>query len=162
MKPSIALQNFTKHSEGCSLTAYPDSKSFSIGYGHYGVEAGTVWTQQQADEAFQSDMAAKAKLVQEYVKVSLTQNQFDCLCDLFYNVKLADLIGSQTLAIINSSSFSSVPDCLYRVNPETGEQHGWIFADGKVDPGLIARRQGEIKFWNGDVAWIEQWTNRAT
>ena len=41
-----------KRFEGCQLTAYkavPTEKMYTIGYGHYGVESGTVITQYQAD-----------------------------------------------------------------------------------------------------------------
>lgn len=149
MTPSDELKAFTKHSEGCRLTAYPDNGACSIGYGHRGVPEGTVWTQEQCDTAFEQDIAEKAALVGRYVAVQLTQGQFDALCDLFYNEKLTELIGSRLLATINAGRYNAVPEQLYRVDPETGEAHGWILSEGKPNKGLIARRQGEIAFWNG-------------
>ena len=56
-------QAWTKTNEGLSLVSYQDTLGFyTIGYGHkLGNDsslAGTSWTQEQADEAFQEDYTA--------------------------------------------------------------------------------------------------------
>ena len=43
-------RDFIKEKEGKRLTAYPDAKGFSIGYGRYGANEGDTITDQQAEE----------------------------------------------------------------------------------------------------------------
>ena len=59
MKTGSEGQRLIKNYEGCRLKAYKPvakEKEYTIGWGHYGVPAGTVWTQQQADEQFVKDL----------------------------------------------------------------------------------------------------------
>lgn len=151
MNPSPELCAFTKQSEGLALKAYPDNGAYSIGYGHRSdaITAETVWTAEQAENAFEWDMQQVAVEIAKFVKVPLTQGQFDCLCDFTFNEGSGRLEGSMLLSALNVGNYARVPLELYRVDPETGEEHGWIFAGGKKDEGLIARRKGEIEFWNG-------------
>jgi GH24 family phage-related lysozyme (muramidase) len=152
LQPSDALCQFTKRSETFSPESYPDAGGYSIGYGHHdpSILAGMTWTLAQADDQFAVDMAAKAALVRQHVTVALTQGQFDCLCDFFYNVKLTSILAApaHTLSTINAGDFAAVPDLLYRKDAD-GTEHGWIFSEGVAVAGLVARRQGEIAFWNG-------------
>lgn len=144
---------FTKHSEGLRLKTYPDNGAYSIGYGHRSeaIEADTVWTEQQAENAFEWDIQQAGESVSKLVKVPLTQGQFDCLCDFVFNEGAGKLHGSMLLAALNQGNYARVPLELYRKDPETGEEHGWIFVGGQKSEGLIARRQGEISFWNGSI-----------
>lgn len=150
MNPSAELCWFTKHSEGLELKAYPDNGAFSIGYGHRSpaITATTVWTEQQCENAFEWDIQQAAEVVTRLVKVTLNQGQFDCLCDFVFNEGAGRFQGSMLLAALNQGNFSRVPWELYHED-EDGAQHGWIFDGGLVDNGLVARRKGEIEFWDG-------------
>lgn len=152
MQPSQACFDLVKSSEGCQLTAYPDNGAFSIGYGHRGVPEGTVWTQEEADSALALDLSNVAAWVTAMVKVPLTQSQFDALCDFTYNEGAGQLAKSLLLTVLNQGNYARVPLEMYRVDPETGEQHGFIFAGGQINEGLIARRKREIALWNGEQA----------
>ncbi len=149
--PSALCIAWIKHSEGCKLEAYWDVNGYAIGYGHHGADVtkGTVWTQEQADAACESDAAETAKSVLAYVKVPLSQGQFDCLVDFTYQFGAGRLATSLLLTRLNMGNYAQVPSELYRVDPVTGEQKGWIVANGKLNNGLIARRKGDIVLWNG-------------
>jgi GH24 family phage-related lysozyme (muramidase) len=49
-------RDFIKEKEGKRLTAYPDAKGFSIGYGRYGANEGDTITDQQAEEYLEEDI----------------------------------------------------------------------------------------------------------
>ena len=66
--------NLIKEFEGCRLTAYkpvPWEQMYTIGWGYYGVTAGTVWTQAQADSQLEIDINNKyAPMVDAYTIIS--------------------------------------------------------------------------------------------
>lgn len=128
-----------KHCEGCSLTAYKDESGYSIGYGHFGVPEGTVWTQEQADAQFELDVAEREKFINRVVDVQLTQGQFDALVDFSFNEGMGALGGSTLLLELNQGDYTAVPYEMMR----------WDYAGGKVDPVLKARREGDVVLWNG-------------
>src|SRR6185312_4205106 len=94
MNVSAIGRAWTAHSEGCCLKAYPDNGACSIGYGHRGVPEGTIWTQQQAEDALDDDLAGAAYAIGLQVKVDLTQGQFDALADFVFNLGSHALAGS--------------------------------------------------------------------
>lgn len=151
MTPSDELKAFTKHSEGLVLKAIRDANGFEIGYGHWTptnqFEGGI--TEEEAEAFFDNDIMDAAREVEALVSVPLTQGQFDCLTDFVYNLGAGALKSSTLLKALNLGRYAQVPSELYRIDPETGEERGWIFSNGEVNKGLIARRQGEIAFWNG-------------
>lgn len=142
MQPSQACFDLVKSSEGFSATAYPDNGAFSIGYGHRGVPEGTVWTQEQADSALALDLSNVAAQVTAMVKVPLTQGQFDALCDFTFNLGSGALAGSTLLRLLNMGNYADAGLQILR----------WDMADGEHQKGLMARRQAELKLWNGEQA----------
>ena len=129
-----------KSSEGCSLTAYLcPAKVLTIGYGHTGnVNPKQVITQAQADAMLTADMARFVARVNNTIKVALTQNQFDALVVLCFNIG-EDAFKYSTLArILNAGKYSMVPS----------EMRRWNKVQGTVHHGLENRRENEIKLWN--------------
>ena len=140
--------------ESCSLVAYPDPGSkdgrpWTIGWGHTGpdVVKGLRWTQQQADDAFRSDLKATESGVVSLVKVQLTQGQFDALVCFAYNVGLdidtdtiAEGLGDSTLLRkLNAGDFEGA----------ALEFRKWNKNDGKVMRGLVRRRAAEECLFRG-------------
>jgi len=85
-----------KSFEGCSLTAYKcPAGVWTIGYGHTaGVISGMKISPADADRLFAQDVK---NIAERYVnalpdKIKLSQNQFDALCFLVFN------IGPQSIA----------------------------------------------------------------
>ena len=139
MTPSDLLKAWTKHCEGLTLVAKNDNGLCSIGYGHRGVPPGTVWTQEQAEAAFESDVASAARAVTSMVSVPLTQGQFDALTDFTFNLGAGSLYDSTLLTRLNHGQYDDVPAQIMR----------WDHQGTEVVPGLEARRKGDVILWNG-------------
>lgn len=82
--------HFTAAFEGFRGTAYratPNEKYLTIGYGHYGpdVTPGKTITPGQGLLLLNRDMAKAVAAVDVAAHHSLTQAQFDAVCDLVYN-----------------------------------------------------------------------------
>lgn len=132
--------NLIKEFEGCRLTAYkpvPWEKMYTIGWGHYGVTAGTTWTQAQADSQLEIDLNNKyAPIVDAYTKGKANQNEFDALVSLAYNcgnVFVADGWAPFSHAYV------------------AGMIPKYRNAGGQVLQGLVRRRQAELNLFNKPV-----------
>jgi lysozyme len=145
MQPSDALVARLKQSEGVRLTRYNlGDGGWTIGYGHFSTNLADIpatCTQAQADAWFASDLQAKAvKWVQLYVSVPLTQNQFDALVDVAFNMsprgfkRFADAVNAgQGIDAIAQASISWVAPSLQN--------------------GIANRRASEVAmFNNGDYS----------
>jgi lysozyme len=136
-----------KKLEGCRLTAYVDQAGvWTIGYGHTGHEVvpGLCWTQSHADAALQDDVEQFSGSVDNLVETDLNDNQFSALVIFAYNIGLAAFSASTALRHVNADDFASVPPAMMlwdKIHDPTSHQL-------VVSPGLVARRQAEIKLWN--------------
>lgn len=147
MKASERGRAFIKSFESCRLEAYPDpgtgGEPWTIGWGHTGseVKPGLIWTQEQADQAFDDDLAQFEGAVNSLVKASLNQNQFDALVSFAFNVgpdidadEMAEGLGDSTLLKkLNAGDYRGAAE----------EFPKWNKSGGKVMPGLVRRRAGE-------------------
>ena len=129
--------NLIKEFEGCRLTAYkpvPWEQMYTIGWGHYGVTAGTTWTQSQADSQLEIDINNKyAPMVDAYVKGKANQNEFDALVSLAYNCGNV-FVADGWAEFSHAYCASMIPK--YRN------------AGGQVLQGLVRRRQAELDLFN--------------
>jgi len=131
----------TKHFEGLRLAAYQDQRGiWTIGYGHTGrdVHEGLTVTEAEAEALLASDIARATAAVNRLVTAPVTQNQFDALVDLAFNLGCAALMHSTLLALVNSSDFAAAASEFLR----------WDHAGGRVVPGLLLRRQAELELFN--------------
>lgn len=147
MKISERSRAFIKSFENCRLEAYPDpgtgGEPWTIGWGHTGpeVKPGLIWTQEQADQAFDKDLSQFEGDVTSLVKVTLNQNQFDALVSFAFNVgsdidadDIAEGLGDSTLLKkLNAGDYPGAADEFLK----------WKKSGGKVMPGLERRRAGE-------------------
>jgi lysozyme len=150
MTPSQASIDLVRTSEGFSLYAYKDSAGvWTIGYGHTGKDVceGMVWTEEQCKDALSRDLAAAGAFVEAMVKVPITQGQFDALTDLVFNEGVGRIEKSTLISVLNSGCYTAIPSLLAHQDAD-GTWHGWVYSQGQVLPGLITRRQAEIKLWN--------------
>lgn len=87
MKTSNVGIELIKKYEGCVLKAYKcPSGVWTIGYGHTnGVKSGMQITKTQALDYLKQDLSTFEKVVTDYVKVPLNQNQFDALVSFSFN-----------------------------------------------------------------------------
>ncbi|HEY1201694.1 MAG TPA: lysozyme [Niastella sp.] len=148
-----------KHFESCSLKAYQDSKGvWTIGWGNTRYENGAfvkpndVIPQWRADQLFGRISQRFVNDVYHLTKsVYLKQCQFDALVSFAYNVgsdidadDKAEGLGDSTLL----KRILKNPD-----DPAISEEfQKWNKSGGKVEPGLIRRRQAEAHlYFVGDL-----------
>lgn len=132
--------------EGLKLKAYQDSVGiWTIGYGNITytngkkVKKGDTITREEAEIMFKNTANNFAIKVRKLIDVSLTQNQFNALVSLAYNIGLGAFEKSTLLKLVNSSPNSpAIKDQFLR----------WKFAGGKEIKGLLNRRikESEVYF----------------
>lgn len=119
-----------KDYEGLRLEAYkpvPSEKEFTIGYGHYGVPAGTVWTKKQAEEQLVKDLEKFEKIV-EGLGRKFNENEFSALTSFCFNLGAANL---KTLC--RDRNNKQIAEAILKYNK----------ANGQVLNGLTRRRKAE-------------------
>lgn len=144
-----------ENAEGLHLTAYQDDVGvWTIGYGHTrGVRPGMVITAADAQAYLRSDLNVAERAVNTLVTVDITQNQFDALVDFTFNLGAGDLAGSTLLRRLNDGDYDGAAN----------EFGLWIHAGGKVEPGLVKRRNAEKALFmrpqdsvNPTINWMTQ------
>lgn len=134
--------NLIKTFEGCRLEAYKcPAGVWTIGYGHTGadVSQGRKITKDEAERLFRQDLMIHCNNVSKLVKVPLTQNQFDALVSLEYNIGCGYFSNSTLLRLLNAKNYKGA-----------AEQFAvWRLSGGKVSPGLVRRRKAEQELFLG-------------
>jgi lysozyme len=123
--------------EGFSERAYRDAAGWSIGYGHYlgeGDHSGETVTREQADLLFARDIAKFELAVSTVVPTDrTTQNQFDAMVSLAYNVGTGAFAGSTVARLHNMGDWQGAGDA-FRM---------WNKSQGAVNQALVKRREQE-------------------
>lgn len=138
---------FIQGYEDCKLVAYLDSHVppiWTIGWGHTGpdVHEGLVWTQQCADTMFTDyDVNYVEHAVNTLVLVPLTQNQFDALVSLVYNIGATAFQYSTLLRLLNTHDYMGA----------SKEFLQWDHSGGAVSNGLLKRRKAEMQVFDADA-----------
>lgn len=129
-----------KSYETCALRAYlptPEDK-WTCGWGSTrGVDENTVWTQEQADARFLEDIAWVEECVNRVIKVPLTQQEFDALCSLCFNIGCSAFSGSTLAKRLNDSDYDAA----------RGQFRVWNKQNHKELAGLTKRRAAEAELF---------------
>ena len=140
-----------KSFEGLRLKAYkalPSEKYFTIGYGHYGadVKEGQTITEAEAEKLLRADLQKYEGKVNKYPAYNWNDNEYSALVSFAYNVGNIDGLtkkGKRSREEIKKvwTSYSK--------------------AGGKEIPGLVRRREAELKLFNeGETMAAEYKTNQ--
>ncbi|NAR87487.1 lysozyme [Acinetobacter haemolyticus] len=126
--------------EGFRSTAYRDTGGvWTIGFGTIRypngtkVKQGDTCTRGQAELWLKNDCLWVDACLDKYVKVKVSQNQFDALASFVYNVGETQFIKSTMLSLINQNNLTAAANQFDR----------WIFDNGKRIQGLANRRAKE-------------------
>ena len=130
-----------KKFEGCKLEAYQCAAGvWTIGYGStHGVQKGDVWAQEKAEMMLIDELEEYGNHVDELVSVPLNQCQFDALTSWCFNLGPSNLRSSTLLQVLNHGNYEDVPHQIKR----------WNKVSGKVNDGLIRRREAEALLFEG-------------
>lgn len=141
----------TRESEGFRSNLYNDAASYcTIAYGHLVKHAKCDGTEPaeflrgvsepRGTELLVGDMRVARIAVMTSVDVVLTDGQFAALSDFVFNVGGGNFRSSTLRRVVDAGDFDQVPTQLRR----------WVKAGGRELPGLVRRREREIKlFFDG-------------
>ncbi|RZG79680.1 lysozyme [Acinetobacter venetianus] len=136
---SVGIQLITSF-EDLRLKAYDDGVGvWTIGYGTtiypngVAVKKSDSCTLEQAKSFFQHDLRRFQTAVNDVVSVPLSQNQFDALVSLAYNIGTNAFKTSTLVKYLNALDYKAAAD----------EFPKWNRGGGKVLKGLVRRREAE-------------------
>ena len=133
--------NMLKDLEGFSSTSYRDGTGFSIGYGHF-ILSGENYQNISENEALallQKDLVVYENVVNNAVTVSLSQNMFDALVLLVYNIGGTNFRTSTLLRVLNDGNYLEAQKQFSVWNKSRESKNGLL----TVNTGLVNRRQLE-------------------
>ena len=121
--------------ESLRLVAYQDGNGiWTIGWGHtLGVQPGQVCTTEQAETWFFFDIGSTCRAVTAEVDIAITQNQFDALASLCFNIGAGNFRSSTLLRVLNVGNLMAAADQFLV----------WDKVAGQVSDGLVRRRAAE-------------------
>ena len=133
--------SLVKKFEGCKLEAYQCAAGvWTCGWGSTrGVKEGDVWSQEKADIMLIDELHEYGNYVNDMVTMPLHQNQFDSLTSWCFNLGPTNLSESSLLRVLNEGSYEEVPYQIKR----------WNKVNGKINEGLIRRREAEALLFEG-------------
>lgn len=141
MKTSSTGIELIKRYEKFMPSAYvcPAGK-LTVGYGHV-VQGGEKFphalTEPEASALLDHDLATRESAVTLLVKSPLTQNQFDALIALVYNIGIFAFKGSSLLRFLNSKQYALAAQEFPKWNKGTVQGQKIVIA------GLVRRRKEE-------------------
>lgn len=139
-----------KQFEGFSSVVYRCPAGIpTIGYGHvvYRPEQFSAGiTQAQAEQWLRQDVQLAQQAVARLIAVPLMQGQWDALVSFVFNLGAGRLQASTLRRVVNRGEHAQVPAQLRR----------WVYAGGRVLPGLVRRREAEVRLYQKDDAGMRR------
>lgn len=149
MKISQRGIDFIKSKEKFEPKEYPcPGGKLTIGYGHAileGEKFPSEITKEKAEKLLTLDINDAERIINRYVKVDLTQGQYDALVSLVFNWGGSKFIKSKGLKKLNNGDYDGAAKEFEQV----------IRVKGKILDGLVIRRKEEKEMWNEIVSNIE-------
>jgi len=132
---------FIKRREALRLTSYQDGGGvWTIGYGHTGnVLVGQTITATQAEGLLRQDIGWAEHAVRTLVTVALSQNEYDALVSLIFNIGQHNFAKSTVLKRLEALDYEGAADAFLMWNKDNGH----------VVKGLTNRRRDERLFFSG-------------
>ena len=136
--------DFIKSHEALRLKAYQDSKGvWTIGWGHTkNVHPGDVITREQAEQFIRDDFAwvertLNADLFSGRDKPLVTQNEYDALCSLVFNIGPNAYLDSTVRRKIKQGDKMAAARAFKM----------WVYSEHKFIQGLANRRADEVRLF---------------
>lgn len=140
-----------QHSEGYLSNVYLDPVGIpTVCWGHTGpeVKLGQVWSKARCEETLRLDIIKHQTVLygpKSCVGVSLQPgtNRMDAVTSLTFNLGTTKFCGSTMARKLRSNDYAGA----------SREFPKWVYAKGKVLPGLVIRRKAEQDLFNSHKAW---------
>ncbi|MDX2142991.1 MAG: lysozyme [Rhodospirillaceae bacterium] len=165
--PSTELKNFLSHVEGRKDTCY-DSKDGFITCG-IGSNIGKIdgparellghkLSDDQIDDRYEYDSGNAMALVRTYVKVPLTQHQFDALTSFAFNLGTKAFLQDEkdkdgNLVLDSNGNPKKIPTTILNYinagdHENAAKEFGrWVYSNGVILDGLVKRRKAEELYY---------------
>ena len=121
-------------------------KGATIGYGHL-IKSGEDFrkgiTEKQATEILRSDISTAEFAVKDNITVPLSQNQYDALVSLAYNIGAKNFAGSTVVKYVNDSNYHNT-----KYPTLESAWKAWNKSGGGEMSGLSNRRHQEFSLFN--------------
>lgn len=131
-----------KKYEGFSLKAYQcPAGVWTVGYGHTkGVKPWTVVTKAQAEQCLREDVLAAERSIDQlrYLQQELKQCHYDALVSFTFNLG----VGAFNQSSLRKLIIQDTGNPLIR-----NEFQRWVYVNGRISPGLVARRREEADLY---------------
>lgn len=112
----------------------------TVGFGSTeGVKLGDKITVEEGLERLYRDVGVVESAIAKCVKVPLTQGEYDAYTSFVFNVGGSAFCSSTLVKKLNSGDYPGA----------CAELKRWVYADGKVLPGLVERREREFQICMG-------------
>lgn len=139
MKASERLLEHIRQSEGYRLRAYKDAAGvWTIGYGHTkDVQPGQRIDKATVERYLREDLSG----IEEWLSKKAwcdTQGKFDACADFIFNLGLGRFMTST----LQTKIWQGAP-----TEEIQKEFRRWVYAGGRVMPGLVKRREWEARRW---------------
>lgn len=131
--------------EGERLRVYRDVAGLpTVGVGHLvrksdDLAVGDTITKEQSEAFLAEDIKTFEESVNQIVKVPLTQNEFDAVVSLCYNIGRGALASSRSLRLLNAGNKARFADAILSFNKAR------VKGQLRVVQGLVNRREAERK-----------------
>lgn len=142
----------TKQPDGSCVAYLCPAKVPTIGYGcTEGVTLGMRWTAEEVEAGLRREIAKHEAHVNRLVTVEISQNEFDAMVSLCYNIGAGALGNSTVLKRLNKGDRAGAAQAFAL----------WNKGGGKVRPGLVSRRFREAALFlkppaAPDAPWMPQ------
>lgn len=137
---SVSGLSYIQQHEGLVLGVYLDPVGIpTVCYGHMDqrLKVGTRFTKAQCSQFLYEDTKTAQQAVKDLVTSPLTQNQYDALVSLVFNIGRPAFSRSALLRKLNSGDYEGAAQ----------EFPKWVYAKGKKLPGLVTRRNSEMELF---------------
>ena len=151
MTPSKRIEAFIQGYEKCRLKAYMPTPNDvpTIGWGRTkGVVMGMTQTQAEADADFAADLSERARFLAKVLGGAATsQNQFDAMISLMYNIGGPNFAGSSVLTNHKAQHYSTAALAFRLWNKQRNKMTGQL----EELKGLTRRRLAEAAIYAGKI-----------
>lgn len=144
MKASQNCLEFIEKWEGKENTPYEDVAGlWTVGIGHL-VKEGEHFdklTDAECYELLKNDLAKVEAKLNQWIKVPITQNQYDALCSLCFNIGMDNFRISSVFRFLNQSNYEDAAEAFLLWNKVTKN------GAKVVSSGLVNRRKAEMELF---------------
>lgn len=150
LAPSTKVENFIEGWETCRLNAFKPTPNdvWTCGWGATGPDIGpdTVWTQPEADARFDRDLSRFGAGVWLHLTGPTSQQQYDAMVSLSYNIGIANFSASTVLRLHNAGDYTGAAANFADWNKQRDDEGELVVLDG-----LTKRRTAEAAIYTSGV-----------